>query len=115
MGKNGDSGSTSGPQMVPIRSTTGLDTAALEAVRGEGLDRLLEGHDQVRQLRGGQRELLVPYASATMIATSKRWLVTESRRRRVCSTVSVRPSLARTRGAEDRAATLRGTIPSRSA
>jgi hypothetical protein len=29
-------------------------------VRGERLDGLLEGDDQVRQLRGGQRELLVP-------------------------------------------------------
>src|SRR5439155_27253075 len=37
-----------------------LDAAALEAVRGEWLDGLLEGDDQVRQLRGGQRELLVP-------------------------------------------------------
>jgi hypothetical protein len=37
-----------------------LDAAALEAVRGEWLDGLLEGDDQVGQLRCGQRELLVP-------------------------------------------------------
>ena len=37
-----------------------LDAAALEAVRGEWLDGLLEGDDHVRQVRGGQREILVP-------------------------------------------------------
>ena len=39
-----------------------LDAAALEAVRGERLDGLLEGDDQVRQRRRGQREFLVPAA-----------------------------------------------------
>jgi hypothetical protein len=37
-----------------------LDAAAVETVRGEWLDGLLEGDDQVRQRCVGQRELLVP-------------------------------------------------------
>ena len=60
MWKNGDSGSTSGPQIRPDPKHDRLDAAALKAVRGEWLDGLLEGDDQVRQRRGGQRELLVP-------------------------------------------------------
>ena len=46
--------------MLPIRSTTGWTPLPCEAVRGERLDGLLERDDQVRQLRGRQRELLVP-------------------------------------------------------
>lgn len=53
-----------GPQLVLDRNQQKpwARDAALEAVRGEWLHGLLEGDDQVRQRRGGQRELLVPAA-----------------------------------------------------